>query len=144
MSTTYRISDGELDLVLVPAEEGGFTVTCPAVPGLVTEAETVSEAFAMARDAREALWAARARNPADGFEELMQKITLGVQNLAASLGVEINAELCGIVSEPGAMKTGCGFGVTIGKGLPPGWLLRSELLDKVASLSAKAESKGTL
>jgi len=34
-----------------PAEEGGFIVTCPALPGLVTEADTLEEARAMARDA---------------------------------------------------------------------------------------------
>jgi antitoxin HicB len=34
-----------------PAEEGGFTVTCPALPGLVTEGDTLEEARAMAQDA---------------------------------------------------------------------------------------------
>jgi len=34
-----------------PAEEGGFVVTCPALPGLVTEGETLEEARAMAQDA---------------------------------------------------------------------------------------------
>lgn len=34
-----------------PAEEGGFTVTCPALPGLVTEGDTLEEARAMAADA---------------------------------------------------------------------------------------------
>ena len=34
-----------------PAEEGGFTVTCPALPGLVTEADTLEEARAMVQDA---------------------------------------------------------------------------------------------
>lgn len=34
-----------------PAEEGGFTVTCPALPGLVTEGDTIEEARAMAADA---------------------------------------------------------------------------------------------
>ena len=34
-----------------PAEEGGFTVTCPALPGLVTEGDTMDEARAMAADA---------------------------------------------------------------------------------------------
>ncbi len=34
-----------------PAEEGGFVVTCPALPGLVTEGDTLEEARAMARDA---------------------------------------------------------------------------------------------
>ncbi|HEU4345509.1 MAG TPA: type II toxin-antitoxin system HicB family antitoxin [Candidatus Binatia bacterium] len=34
-----------------PAEEGGYVVTCPALPGLVTEGDTLREARAMARDA---------------------------------------------------------------------------------------------
>ncbi len=34
-----------------PAEEGGYVVTCPSLPGLVTEGDTLKEARAMARDA---------------------------------------------------------------------------------------------
>jgi antitoxin HicB len=34
-----------------PAEEGGFTVTCPSLPGLVTEGDTLEEARSMASDA---------------------------------------------------------------------------------------------
>ena len=34
-----------------PAEEGGFTVTCPALPGLVTEGDSLEEAREMAADA---------------------------------------------------------------------------------------------
>jgi len=34
-----------------PAEEGGYVVTCPALPGLVAEGETLDEAREMARDA---------------------------------------------------------------------------------------------
>jgi len=34
-----------------PAEEGGLTVTCPALAGLVTEGDTLDEARAMAQDA---------------------------------------------------------------------------------------------
>jgi antitoxin HicB len=34
-----------------PAEEGGYVVTCPALPGLVTEGDTLDEARDMARDA---------------------------------------------------------------------------------------------
>jgi predicted RNase H-like HicB family nuclease len=34
-----------------PAEEGGFTATCPALPGLVTEGDTLEEARSMAQDA---------------------------------------------------------------------------------------------
>jgi len=34
-----------------PAEEGGYVVTCPALPGLVTEGDTLEEARNMAKDA---------------------------------------------------------------------------------------------
>ena len=34
-----------------PAEEGGYVVTCPKLPGLVTEGDTLEEARAMAADA---------------------------------------------------------------------------------------------
>ncbi len=34
-----------------PAEEGGYVVSCPALPGLVTEGDTLREARAMAKDA---------------------------------------------------------------------------------------------
>ncbi|HLG96868.1 MAG TPA: type II toxin-antitoxin system HicB family antitoxin [Bryobacteraceae bacterium] len=38
-------------VLFAPAEEGGFVVTCPALPGLVTEGDTLEEARAMAQDA---------------------------------------------------------------------------------------------
>ena len=34
-----------------PNEAGGYTVTVPALPGLVTEGQTIEEARAMAEDA---------------------------------------------------------------------------------------------
>ncbi|MCL5026565.1 MAG: type II toxin-antitoxin system HicB family antitoxin [Chloroflexi bacterium] len=43
-------------LLLIPdAEEGGFTVRVPALPGLTTEGDTLEESIANARDAI-ALW----------------------------------------------------------------------------------------
>ncbi|MCC6451667.1 MAG: type II toxin-antitoxin system HicB family antitoxin [Acidobacteria bacterium] len=40
--------------ILVEANDpDGYLVTCPALPGLVTEGETLDEAFAMAKDAIE-------------------------------------------------------------------------------------------
>jgi antitoxin HicB len=46
----YTVSDGELVLTLEVCEEGGYCVTSPFVPSLVTQAETLEEAFEMARD----------------------------------------------------------------------------------------------
>ena len=41
--------------VFSPEPEGGYTVTCPALPGLVTYGETLEEARRMALDAMEGL-----------------------------------------------------------------------------------------
>jgi predicted RNase H-like HicB family nuclease len=38
-------------LFLWPAEEGGYNVTSPLDPALITQGDTLEEAFAMARDA---------------------------------------------------------------------------------------------
>ena len=38
-------------VIYEPAEEGGFIVTVPAMPGLVTEGDTIEEAREMAADA---------------------------------------------------------------------------------------------
>ena len=56
---TYTVSDGRLVLNLEAAEEGGYIVTSPLDPELITEAETVQEAFENARDAADALRASR-------------------------------------------------------------------------------------
>jgi antitoxin HicB len=40
-----------LPLIFTPQPEGGFTVTSPILPELVTEGETLEEAFANVRDA---------------------------------------------------------------------------------------------
>jgi antitoxin HicB len=58
MRKAYTVSDGELVLVLEPLprkDGGGYGVTSPLEPQLVTEAQTIEEAFAMARDAIDAL-----------------------------------------------------------------------------------------
>lgn len=44
--TEYRYT-----VVFEPAEEGGFVVTAPALPGLVTEGDSLEEARKMAKDA---------------------------------------------------------------------------------------------
>lgn len=58
---SYTVSDGDLVFNLQEAEEGGYIVTSPLDPQLVTEAETISEAIAMARDAMESLNDSRAK-----------------------------------------------------------------------------------
>jgi antitoxin HicB len=44
-------SEYSYSVVLEPQEGGGFTVTVPALPEIVTEGETEAEALAMAEDA---------------------------------------------------------------------------------------------
>ena len=61
MSKRYTISDGKLVLTLQEAEEGGYIVTSPLDPELITEADTVREAFVNARDALRSLARSRAK-----------------------------------------------------------------------------------
>ena len=61
MSKGYTVSDGKLVLILRAAEEGGYIVTSPVEPELITEAQTVEEAFANARDALKALKQSRGK-----------------------------------------------------------------------------------
>ena len=45
------MSELRYTVLFEPAEEGGYVVTCPALPGLVTEGDTLEEAREMAEDA---------------------------------------------------------------------------------------------
>ncbi len=70
MSKGYTVCDGKLVLHLTEAEEGGYTVTSPLDPELITEAESVKEAFANARDALRALARSRVK--------LLRKLPLSI------------------------------------------------------------------
>ena len=61
MTRRYTVSDGKVVLNLEVADEGGYVVTSPLDPELITQAETVEEAFANARDAARALKQSRAK-----------------------------------------------------------------------------------
>jgi antitoxin HicB len=61
MRKNFTVSDGRLVLNLRPAEEGGYIVTSRLDPELITEAETLEEAFINARDAIKALRQSRAK-----------------------------------------------------------------------------------
>jgi antitoxin HicB len=61
MAKRYTVSDGRLVLTLEVADEGGFVVTSPLDPELITEAETITEAFENARDALKTLRQSRAK-----------------------------------------------------------------------------------
>jgi antitoxin HicB len=45
------LSEYSFTVFFGPAAEGGYVVTCPALPGLVTEGDSLAEARKMARDA---------------------------------------------------------------------------------------------
>lgn len=51
----FIVSNGKRVLHLYPAEEGGYTVLCPYDPSLITQADTIEEAFVMAEDAAQLL-----------------------------------------------------------------------------------------
>jgi len=51
MTMLYKIP-----LILTPQPEGGFTVTSPLLPELVTEGESIDEVLVNVRDAFEAIW----------------------------------------------------------------------------------------
>ncbi len=48
---TVEVGRRVYTVLLTAAEEGGYTVTCPALPGVVTEGDSVEEALDMAKDA---------------------------------------------------------------------------------------------
>lgn len=48
---TIAVQEHRFTAVFEPAEEGGYTVTVPALPGVVTEGDNFEEARAMAADA---------------------------------------------------------------------------------------------
>lgn len=45
------MAEYKFTVLFEPAEEGGYVATCPSLPGLVTEGDTLDEARAMAVDA---------------------------------------------------------------------------------------------
>jgi len=50
-SKSDRAIEYDFTVLFEPAAEGGYVVTCPALPGLVTEGDTLAEARRMAQDA---------------------------------------------------------------------------------------------
>lgn len=66
----------KLPLVLDPQPEGGWTITCPILPGLITEADTVDEISVNVTDALEAL--------IEGYEDLKEPLPDVLRPLAIS------------------------------------------------------------
>ena len=59
----YNVSDGKILLTLQEDENGWYVVTSPTDPAMITQARTIPEAFAMAKDAFAVL--AESRQDAD-------------------------------------------------------------------------------
>ena len=49
--TEFKVRKYEYTVIFEPAEEGGYVVHVPALPGLVTEGDTLEEATRMTADA---------------------------------------------------------------------------------------------
>jgi len=61
----------KIPLVLTPQPEGGYTVTSPLLPELVTEGDTVDDALANAKDALAAV--------VEAYEELGRSLPQNAQ-----------------------------------------------------------------
>ena len=61
MAKRYIVCDGKLVLAMEETRGGGYVVTAPIEPELITEAETISEAFENAADALKALRRSRVK-----------------------------------------------------------------------------------
>lgn len=46
-----QVGDYSFTILVEPNDPDGFLVTCPALPGLVTQGDTLDEAYEMAQDA---------------------------------------------------------------------------------------------
>lgn len=80
MKNSYK-----LPLVLEPQPEGGWTITCPIWPGLVTEADTYEEIPVNVADAARALL--------EAYEELHQPFPEGLQPLRSTAPFTIETVL---------------------------------------------------
>ena len=49
--TPVQIGEYSFTIIVEPNDPDGYLVTCPALPGLVTEGDTLDDAYAMAQDA---------------------------------------------------------------------------------------------
>ena|SRR6185295_13644708 len=82
MGKKFTVSDGKLMLILEVAEEGGYIVTSPLDPEVVTEAGSLEEVFEMARDALKGLRKTRARTKQleNDFERWTRQIEIDSRN----------------------------------------------------------------
>ena len=67
----------KLPLALEPQPEGGYVVTCPVLPELITEGDTLDEAVANANDALAAI--------SEAYEDLKRPLPLVLQPMQEKL-----------------------------------------------------------
>jgi antitoxin HicB len=67
----------KLPLVFEPQPEGGYTVSCPVLPELITEGDTIPEALAHAQDALVAV--------IEAYEDLGRPLPPVLQRVALDL-----------------------------------------------------------
>jgi predicted RNase H-like HicB family nuclease len=70
----FTVSNGKMVLILEAAEEGGYIVSSPFDPALLTQAETIEEAFENASDAALALREARRALKRDKLRKPAKKL----------------------------------------------------------------------
>jgi antitoxin HicB len=66
----------KLPLILEPQPEGGYTITCPLLPNLITEADTLEEVMPNVADALAAL--------IEAYEDLQQPLPPVLQPLSTN------------------------------------------------------------
>ncbi len=76
MSAIYK-----LPLVLEPQPEGGYTVTSPILPELITEGDTIQEALDNVSDALAAVL--------EAYEDLGKPVPTALQQAAANAALRI-------------------------------------------------------
>ncbi len=69
----------KLPLVLEPQPEGGYTITCPLLPNLVTEADTLNDVLPNVSDALAAL--------IETYEDLNQPLPTVLQPMATASAI---------------------------------------------------------
>jgi len=69
----------KLPLLLEPQPEGGFTITCPVLPELITEADSVGEVYINVADALAALL--------EIYEDLGRPLPAVLQPLKTSVAI---------------------------------------------------------
>jgi antitoxin HicB len=67
----------KLPLVFEPQPEGGYTVTCPVLPELITEGDTIAEALANVDDALSAI--------IEAYEDLGRALPTVLQHMELDL-----------------------------------------------------------